>query len=198
MSAPRLRGYIEALPAGLASYEACTVKASVTRLFYEGFGSPSLDHTVPSAIKQLVEDPPPVSVFVSQVLSHATFLAMGDALGYSDEQMVARARELNASLMLGPMYRVLFAFVSPERLLRHVPTRWEAFHRGTSVTIDAVGPTSCKASMLMPAHCSNELLSSMHLTALEVALEAAGAKSVEARLEQATPMVARFSATWRR
>ncbi len=196
MPLPRWRRYLDEVPDGIDSYKQCAVKASVTRAFYEGFGKPSLDDAVPAAVRELALHPPPVSVSVPEIVAHTLYLAMGDALGLSDEQFVARSREVNKSLIAGPMYRVLFTFISPGRLLRNAASRWEAFHRGTSLSVERIEDGRCRILMHTPAHATTELLSTMHATAFDVALVAAGAKNLQITTKQATPMVAHFDAVW--
>ena len=149
-------------------------------------------------MRELAQNPPPVSVSVPEIVAHTLYLACADALGYTDAQFIARARDMNRSLISGPMYRVLFTFISPDRLIKHAASRWEAFHRGTRVSVELVEDTRCRTLMHMPAHASNELLSTMHATAFEVALVAAGAKNLQTTVKQVTSTVAQFDAAWTR
>ncbi|MEO6953429.1 MAG: hypothetical protein ABI321_16630 [Polyangia bacterium] len=170
----------------------------MTRLFYEGFGKPELDHALPTVVRELAQHPPPVSVSVPEIVVNTLHLALGDALGYSEEQFIERAREVSRSVISGPLYRVLFTFISPERLLKNAASRWEAFHRGTSLSVDLIEDTRCRILMHAPPHASTELLSAMKATGFEVALVAAGAKNLKASVKQVTSEVARFEATWTR
>jgi hypothetical protein len=190
----RWREYIDSLPGGLAAFPELTCKAVLSRSFHESFGKPTLQADVPPEVRQLVDAPSPVSVFVPEVHTRACYLAMGDALGWSDDELVHRCRVANDELLGGLLYRAIFTFVSTTRLLSHVSSRWDVFHRGTKVVMDAVEPNRCVVLTREPPLFTNELLARMHSTALGSALTAVGARDVVVT-SRATPDV-RYEARW--
>jgi hypothetical protein len=190
----RWRAYVESLPGGLGAFPTVECKAAVIRSFFRSYGQPKLPDDLPRELGLLATAPPPVSVFVPAVHARAFFLAMGDAQGWSDEELVRRTRVANDDLFGGVLYRAVFMFISPRRMLEHAPSRWALFHRMSTATMESIAETSCVMVVREPALLMSELLGRMHGTAVASALTAVGAKNVEVS-SRVRPDV-RYEARW--
>jgi hypothetical protein len=189
--------YLETLPDGERSYPECQVKASVLRssLDERPFGR---DVPLPPALRALVDHPPPVSVFIPEVLFNCTMLAVHEVhfpppldAGYLDW-----VYERNVRLLKAPLYRALFLVLSPERLLVGLEKRWASFRRGSELRLVRQEPRDIELHILTPPHLYPTLVAQGMMQALRAALTCAGGRSVRADGEQLSPTTLACRLRW--
>ncbi|MEM7157264.1 MAG: hypothetical protein AAF799_30715 [Myxococcota bacterium] len=128
---PRTDEWLSTLPDGLDSYPEAVVKGSFVRGVLEnppeGFDLSRLPEPV-----QAMFDPLPLpSGWVPEAHMIALNGTLREAFFGSDEDYLDWGeRNLRATLS-GPLYRVIFAVLSPGRLSRGASKRWRALRRGT-------------------------------------------------------------------
>jgi hypothetical protein len=192
-----LAKYLDTLPNGVASYPECCVKASVLR---HNIGARPLGPEVelPPLVRQLVDNPPPVTEWIPEVHFNLAMLAIRElhfnAPNFNEYRVWAYAQ--NRKLLGAPLYRVLFALLSPERLLRGIEKRWAAFRRGTEfhVANEAVGRAELRIHN--PAFLYPELALQGMAMALQAAIDSAGARSSQVELVSQTSTECLFKARW--
>ncbi len=189
--------YLSTLPNGVASYPECSVKASVLRhnVASKGFG-PEIE--LPPAVRKLVDSPPPVTEWIPEVHFNVAMLAIHEVHfgGRSVDEYRAWVYAQNRKLLAAPLYRVLFAVLSPERLLRGIEKRWGAFRRGTEFSVVVEAPGRAELRIRSPAfHYPAPMTLGMSM-ALQAGLDSAGARNslVEVVSHSSTECV--FSARW--
>lgn len=137
---PTAAPYLERLPRGVDSYVECEVKASILRDLIESrpLGEADLA-ALPPAVARLVRELPPVSAWVPEVHALIAMLAVRDRSFAAGERGLLDYEqwtyERNIHLLGRPLYRALFLFLSPDRLLRGAQVRWSMFRRGSSVEL---------------------------------------------------------------
>lgn len=103
----------------------------------------------------------------------------------------------NRQLLGGPLYRILFAVLSPERLFAGAAQRYATFHRGT-VMSDFQGSKGRAAFRLTtPPDVLPELAHVVLAAAFRAVLDVTGAQGCEVKAHAASPQVVEFMATWR-
>ncbi len=196
---PCTQDYLARLPEGLDSYPHCVAKAALLR---DILGSRPLDpegDDVPDALRSLVASPPPVSSWIPEVHFVAVSLAIygrhfgGDDVQGFEDWVCAR----NSTLFRKPLYRVLIALMSPERLLVGASKRWTAFHRGTTLTLLQHTPEHALVRLEFPAHLFDRVLMHGFAASMRAAAEVAGGHDVASGLDTATPTFAEYWVRWR-
>jgi uncharacterized protein (TIGR02265 family) len=166
-------------------------------VYRDALGSRSLASVLselPEPVRELVENPPPVSTWVREVHANVVMISLRDvhfasgAAGLADYMEWTRQR--NVLLLTRPLYRALFLLLSPERLLRGLERRWSAFRRGTQVHATRSEPGFVELSVRYPSHL-------YEATALVAALEASGAQGVSVELLEFGEREARYRGSWR-
>jgi hypothetical protein len=195
---PAITSYLNRLPAGIASYPECSVKASV---FRNGITSKPLgpEIALPSEVRALVDHPPVVSAWVPEVHFNVLALAIrdthfdaGDLDGY-----LAWVLDQNRRLLGTPLYRAAFLLISPERLLTGVGRRWATFRRGTELRIHQQARNEAEVRLLTPPFLQPLLVIQAMTMAFRAALERSGARDPrgEGKVLSSTENAFRF--TWR-
>jgi hypothetical protein len=130
----RIERYLASLPAGFASHPQCQHKFATIRDFI--VGTPLLERrdVLPPHLARMVANPPPVTAWVSEVEANCIFLGVREACFRTDDEYYLFSAERSHQLMSRPMYRLMFALISPRRVVKGAAWKWTQFHRGTSLT----------------------------------------------------------------
>lgn len=195
---PTVASYLERLPGGIDAHPECQVKGSlVNDALWDNQVSKELP--LPSAVRAIVEKPPPVSVWVPEVYLNVLMLAVLDArfgpdnvAGYL-EWIYARNRKLLSTML----YRALFFVLSPERLLFGVEKRWAFFRRGTTIAALRRGPRDVELQVTSPPYLYNEMTAHGISAALRAGIDCAGAVDTRVGGELRSPCLMVFRVTWR-
>jgi hypothetical protein len=195
---PCVRDYLETLPDGLASYPECLAKVAIMRDLLESRPLDASADDVPDALRAMVASPPPVSSWMSEVHFVATSLVMyaryfgaSDLAGFED-WICAR----NVALFRKPLYRVLIALMSPERLLVGTSKRWSAFHLGTTLAVLDHAAGSARLKFGFPPQLYGHIMLCGMSAGLRAAVIAAGGRNVATGVDEATATSAEFWLRW--
>jgi len=194
-SFPRLAAYLDGLPDGLASYPSCQARTSVARALLESADlAPAA--TVPPLVAQLLD--PPSHGWIPEARLQATVLAIADLRGVADEAHLAWMHTVNLEIYRSPIYRALMAFLAPRTLLERGASRWEAFHRGTTlVTTPSTAARSAEAVLTFPPRLFNHLLLRGYAETFHAALVHSRAQEVTVEVAGWDETSAHFLARWR-
>ena len=129
---PRLKKYIETLPAGLSSYSHCQGKASMFAVALKIRPLASIPPGLPDHLRVYLETEMPPNRWVRE-LDYVMFtMAMADIHGFDNAGMRQFWREVMTHINNSAMYGLLFRFLSPRMLVATVASRWGSFHQGTT------------------------------------------------------------------
>lgn len=147
---PTLARYLELHGGRLDRYPNAQCKGVLLRDSLDsGKPLPNLEGAIPRALAAVINDPPPVNVWIPEMLSVAFYSLVEDLWFTTREEAQEWLFRKNLERMRSPLYRLLMAVVSPQMLLRGSATRYGAFHRGSEFTIGAV-PGGADARMTYP------------------------------------------------
>jgi len=177
------------------------VKASVYR---DSLESRSLDEVVgviPGPLRELIEQPLPVTAWVPEVRSLSILIAVRDC-HFSQDEAGLRAYEewvfnRNRRLLQRPLYRALFLLLSPERLISGVEKRWSAFRRGTSLSVIERSGGRAVVAIRHPPHLLDPTAQLGMCAAFRAASVAAGARDVSSEVVCAAETETRCELRWR-
>ncbi|MEM6993057.1 MAG: hypothetical protein AAF721_21270, partial [Myxococcota bacterium] len=192
-----LEAYLARLPKGLDSYPQCTAKASLLGMALES-AELAEESSLPDALRSVFAAPPPVSTWVPEVVFNAATVAAydwafgGKAVGAFEQ----RVCDFNLALFRKPLYRILYAFISPTRLAKESAKRWPAFHRGTSLRIVELAEGKGVLELEFPEHLFDPLVLRAFKSAWRASLLATGAEQVRSLLDDATTSTARYVVRW--
>lgn len=193
--------YLARLPNGLASYPEVLVKGSVIRSSVENLpdGARTIATGMPE-IDALVTDPPAVSAWVPQVHHCLLLASIYDrffSVAGGQTAFDAWVYDRNRQLFRSPAYKILFAVVSPERLIVGLANRWSAFRRGVAVEVVERRGSAGTLAMRYPPYVMDALTLRGIAVALRAALDAGGAEQAFVTVTEPGPTEARFSVRWR-
>lgn len=184
MTFPSLEAYLRQVPDGFDSFPQCSLKASVIR---DALSSKPIadDPSLPTPIRAFLQNPPPVSTLVPEVLSNAMLFVLYDvhfgALG--QQAMCDWLHASTVQLLRTPLYRILFAVMSPERLLTGVAQRWSAFRRGSELTLTDKKDGFARLRLVHPAGLHTDLTVFLLTAGFRAAIDCSGAREVRVDVE---------------
>jgi hypothetical protein len=130
----RVEAYLRSLPHGFESFPEYRAKASVVRAGLRILPVPDdALPRLPDPLRRLIQAPPPVSSWVSEVEYCALSLALADLHGWSDEDFGRYWYDVTVALVQSRLYNALLGMLTPKVILRSAAWRWSAFHRGITV-----------------------------------------------------------------
>lgn len=194
---PQLEAYIKRLPHGLDSYPEALAKASLLRSVADVRPIPrQAREALPPALATLLEAPPPVTHWVSQVHTHALLLVLRDCVCSDQEDFVRFCYLRQRELFQSPMYRVMFALATPGMLFRAFALRWGSLHRGTSLSIRDRTDTSVRLELEHAPHLWDPEVSLATAAGLRVVLDLSGAVGATVEAGHASNRRTTFHGQW--
>jgi hypothetical protein len=192
---PSYARYVASLPGGLDAYPAAQAKGTLVRSVLLGHPLEVL-RALPAPVRTWVTDPPLDNDWVGEARVCALIHAIAEARGWRERAALEWTRARDRDLLAGPLHRILMLAATPEALLRHAPTRWAAFHRGSTLTFGGFSDDGARASLAFPKGLFDPLLLRAFGGAFEVALELARARRPAVALEEVGDGFARYVARW--
>jgi hypothetical protein len=195
---PSAEAYLARLPAGIDSYPACQAKGSLLRLILEAHSLEPPDGSLPGSVIQMIKAPPPVSSWISEVAFTSALLAVyDDAFGGTDlDGFDAWVYGLNVELFTKPLYRILFAFIAPQRLVGMATSRWSAFHRGSTLSLIGRGPRRAVVRLEFPPDLFGPQSIRTVSAGIRAAILTSGASEPRSRVEAIASTSAECSIDW--
>lgn len=195
----RLERYLARLPNGVDSYPEVVVKASTFTAALADKPIPVVHGQLPPPIEKLILTPPLVSAWVPEVHMVAIFKLIGDhhfeGRG-GTPAFLDWVYDQNRKLLGGKLYRALFFFLTADHVFRGVEQRWNAFRRGTSLSVVSRSGRHALFEFRFPRY----LLDEEGLWAIAMALRAvgelAGAKRTEIQIVDVSPTSGHLRLDW--
>ena len=196
--ATRLTTYLQHFDGGLAAHPTACMKASIVREAL--LSRPLLETTirsVPMALREVLREPPLPNAWLPVTYVAGTLLTIADQYGLDDETFVSWRREQYASLLSGPLYRMLFAVVSPEKLVQGAAYKLKSLAKD-SLVVDHVETTrgNGEVKLSWPAHLIPPLLARSLMEGVRAALDLARAKNPKVQMRELTTTGASYSLRW--
>jgi hypothetical protein len=198
---PSMERYLAELPGGVDAYPHAQTKGAVLRLALDDERLRLPPETLPAALAAHLLNPPTVNSWFPEVHFNALMLAVFDTHFTGDgghAEYEAWILERNRALLRRPLYRILFAVASPERILVGAENRWAAFRRGSVMHVDAHTVASVTLSVHHAKHLMTDLAARGLKMALRAAIELAGAREVALGYELTDPELTRYVGSWSR
>jgi len=195
---PHLEAYIERLPQGLDSYPEALAKASLLRSVANFRPIPRrAREALPAALSTLLDAPPPVTHWVSQVHTHALLLALRDSVCSDQEDFVRFCYLRQRELFQTAMYRVIFALATPSMLFGAIALRWGSLHRGTDLSLGARTDTTVRLDLDHAPHMWDPEVSLATAAGLRVVLDLSGAVGATFEVERPSNEQTVFHGKWK-
>lgn len=178
---PNAARYLDRLPDGIRSHPQCQVKAAVVLDHMSARSIPApLLASFPRPVTELVDEPPMVSAWISEVVAMTYMIAVRDLHfppGRMDAEYEAWTYERNLRLLGSRIYRPVFLLVSPERLLRFANRRWSRIRRGSTLEVLDQREGYARVCTRYPSFLHEESLALGMRGAFRAVTELAGGKS---------------------
>lgn len=166
------------------------------RNLLEGQDLPRLLPLLPAPLRALAAEPPVGSEWIPEVHFDALLLAVSDALGLDDAQVLAWSRDRNRALFRSPAYRMLMAVAAPSQLLRFAGARWANWHRGSTLDVEGISDDGVTLLLRAPRALFDPLVVRVFGEAFVAALELAGAASPAVAVAEEAAGRVRYRASW--
>jgi len=184
---PRTRQYVDSLPRGLESYPECRVKASMACALLDD-PPPALSLSkLPAPLRALVEPAPLASAWLPEAQSIALMIAVRELAFSDDAGYLQWAHEVLGDLFSGPLYRMIFALMSPDRLARGGSKRWQAMHQGTSRELVDLGANGHLGRICYPRNLYCRLFIELNVQAFSAVYSLSRARDPAVRVVNWTP-----------
>ncbi|MFO0599105.1 MAG: protein kinase [Myxococcaceae bacterium] len=193
---PLMTAYLSLLPNGLDSFPEVQAKGSIVQSFLDGVPIHKHLAVLPPALADLVKRPPLPSAWVSEVRMAALFMACADLCFPDPDAWVEFAYRANKKIIEGPLYSVLFRVLGVKRIVSGVASRWEQFHRGTTLTVVKFDANEGHLKLTSPHRATPLVFAKAHGTAIRATVEIVGAKNVKVDTTESGPGVFDFRVTW--
>lgn len=192
---PAMAAYLDKLPSGLDSYPDCQVRAVFLRSIADEYSLLPLCSVLPPILAELLSHLPPSSSWISQVHFRCLLRVLLDEHFSDEAAMLAWSYASQSKLLGGPLYRVMFALLSPERAVRLAPQRWGHFHRGLTLEVDA-SRGRAQGILRHPRNLYQRLDHGLSLAGMRAVLELSGAKDVRTEQQETGPTQSRGLLIW--
>jgi hypothetical protein len=187
--------FLRNLPNGLLSHPECETKASLYREALRNLPKPLETESLDPLLASYVNEPLPMSSWVPDVVNTALYLVMADQIFRNDDAFLQWIADFSKRMFEAPVYRVLMAVASPERLAQGARRRWENFHTGVEYDV-TIGDSGTEGRMQYPRNLYDKLAFRANLKAIEAAYRASGARNAVAELVTMTSNEATFRVLW--
>ncbi|NMB75353.1 MAG: hypothetical protein GYA21_09500 [Myxococcales bacterium] len=192
---PTVARYLEVHRGRLDRYPQCQGKGGLLRDVVEEQLLAEVMDVLPPEVAELLKNPPPVNVWTSEMLMEVVFQAVGDLHFRTAAEAEEWVYTHDLARFQGKLYRLLMVVMSPIAVLRTVGKRWEAFHRGTTLDVQAeknraLGFLRFPEWLYLPESKINMCGS------FRAALAAGGAKQTAVRLIEVTSTQHVYEAIW--
>jgi hypothetical protein len=192
---PLAAAYLARLPDGIRSYPDAKIRGGLVQ-------SIIMAHTLeargalPDVVCDWIDSPPVTSEWVPQVVARVLLRAYFDQVFRTREAYLRWAYEAQKKTLSGPLYRVLFLGISPERLARIAASRYAHFHAGLTMTVTRHAQGRAEAELTYPALLCDGFDHQATLEGLRAGLELAGAKNVSGSATSTGETSARIELVW--
>ncbi len=192
---PSVARYLDLHGGRLDRHPGCQVKTGLLRDVIERQPLARVEGDLPPELVELLRAPPPVNVWMPEVLIEAVLQACADEHFASREEAEEWAYQNDLARFRGPLYRLLMVLAKPESMLRAASKRWQAFHRGSSLEVE-VAPGRVVGTVRFPSWLYLPDAKINLAGPFRAALVAAGAKDAHVELAEAGEEEHRYLATW--
>ncbi|HOX45305.1 MAG TPA: hypothetical protein PK668_17040 [Myxococcota bacterium] len=192
---PTVARYLDLHCGRLDRHPGCQVKTGLLRDVIEGHPLERVERDLPAEVVELLRSPPPVNVWMPEMLIEAVLQACADEHFASQAEAEEWAFRHDLERFRGPLYRLLMVLARPESMLRAASKRWEAFHRGSSLEVE-VQPNRVVGTLRFPPWLYMPEARINLAGPFRAALVAAGAEDARVLLIEAGELVQRYEATW--
>jgi uncharacterized protein (TIGR02265 family) len=194
---PSVAQYLGALPHGVHSHPHCLVKGTVLRAIAHALRDDvRVRAGLPAETDQLVEEPPLSNAWIPEVHLNVLFLAICEVRHATRDSFETWAYEGNRAMLAGPLYRVLFGVLGPERIMARIQLRWSAFRRGSTLSPVDMGPQGGTVRLAYAPNLMPDIALRAMRGAFRATADAAGAKQVRINYEQESPTSTLFDVRW--
>jgi hypothetical protein len=194
---PRVERYLSAIPGGLDGFPECQAKGALVRNLLERQPLEDVIPRLAPPLRCIVEEPPVGSEWIPEVHFSALLLAVGDARGFTDVEVLSWTRERNRALFRSAAYRILMAVASPAQLIRFAGARWGNWHRGSTLDIEGIADDGVRCVLRHPPFLFDSMLHRVYAEAFVAALELAHAPNPSVQVATESTELVRYRAAWR-
>lgn len=188
----RMDAYLAGLPAGLDSYPECRIKGSAF-LPLVNTPPPGLDpKALPGPLRAVLEAPPPVTTWTPEVWFASILHHLRDAVFETEDAYRAWSLEGMRNTLGGPLYRMRFAFLSPQRMAKMAPRSWSSLRQGTHRTLLEEHTDYNIGNLTYPENFVDELYMQFHAQSIEFIYGLSRARSPGFELLEWTPTKSTF------
>ena len=194
----RFHTYLHGLPSGLEAHPGAMMKASLVRgaLASRSLPEAAIDKA-PPALAATLRDPPPPSAWLPVTHVVGTLLLIADHYDLDDDAFIAWRSEQYRALLGGPLYRVLFAVLSPERLVAGAAHKWKSLTKD-SLVLEQVKVERGAGEIIVswPENILPAIIARSLMEGVRAALELSGAKAPTITIRDLTKTGARYVLRW--
>ena len=194
---PTVAHYLETLPDGVRSYPDAKIRGGLVNAVLKEVRFSDTRGALPDAVCDWIEQPPLQSEWIPQVIARVLLRSLHDEHFKTREAYLNWAYESQRKVLSGPLYKILFLGVSPERLIKMSASRYAHFHVGLSMEIlDRSGNTATARLHHPPLLCT-PFDHAATLEGFRAGLELAGGREIVSGVADYDDRSALLEFSWR-
>lgn len=193
---PGLSAYLDALPAGLASYPECQSKGALVRSALDEVDLSAHLGALPEPVAAVVDARPALTEWVSAVVTDAVFHAVCDLRFPTEEAVMTWTYERTRRVAKSQAYRHFLAVAGPGFFLRVATRTHSFFQRGTEMAVELLEPNRSIVAMHHPPHLHSRLNQLTNVALLRAVVDMTGGLRTRSEMIEHGPTGARYECRW--
>lgn len=192
---PTLKAYLDSLPDGLNSYPECRSKASVMASSLDHEIAPDVLEHLPQSIVELVERPPPPTIWIPAVYSDALFHVVCDVHYPKHTDVLDWIERRTRTMAAHKMYQSLMRVAGPKILLRSAAMAHGLFQKGTDLDAE-ISPSGARLVLSYQPYLHSSLNTLSNVPLWRVVIELTGGENVRVDRVEHTSRRAVYECSW--
>lgn len=194
---PTVAHYLDTLPDGVHSYPDAKIRGGLVNSILQAHQILEPRGALPDLVCDWVEQPPVQSEWIPQVVARVLLRAAFDEHFKSREAYLKWAYEAQRKVLSGPLYKMLFIGISPERLVKMSASRYGHFHMGLRMEMLERSGNAATGRLLHPPYLCTPFDHHATLEGFRAGLELAGGREVVSNVAEYDDKSALLKFSWR-
>ena len=194
---PTVAHYLETLPEGVHSYPDAKIRGGLVGSILQEDRFSDARGALPDVVCDWIEQPPVQSEWIPQVVARVLLRALYDDHFKTREAYLKWAYESQRRVISGPLYKMLFLGVTPERLIKTSASRYGHFHQGLRMEILDRSPNAATGLLHHPPRLCTPFDHHATIEGFRVGLELAGGRDVVSNVAEYDDDSALLKFSWR-
>ncbi|RYE99784.1 MAG: hypothetical protein EOO77_34995 [Oxalobacteraceae bacterium] len=193
---PSLKAYFDTMPQGILTHPSAQTRAFYSIELRKRLGTKLAESKLPFTLKQALLASWKPDDWIPATTYAALSCICADTLWRTQQEFHAGMYETASVMYASMLFRAVMFIMSPSLMMMGAASRWNGFHKGTSLRAEAATKTSGRFILGYPSKLFAEpCLRSLGAT-FDCAISGAGAKNFTYKMTDVSDSNAVYQMTW--